>query len=66
MTGSESRAGAELKPRNDRPDLVPLLALFGVVLLLLAGWWLFPRLQRVVAREDCIAAGYTNCDGGTY
>lgn len=49
--------------RSEPRDLVPWLALGVVVLLLLAGWWAFPWLQRSVARLDCIAVGYTNCDG---
>jgi hypothetical protein len=48
--------------QNDKPsNLVPLLILAAVALLCLAGWWLFPVIQRVVALQDCIATGRTNC-----
>jgi hypothetical protein len=36
--------------------------LAAIVLLLLAGWFLFPRFQAYMARQDCIAAGHINCD----
>jgi hypothetical protein len=52
-------------PNRGGPDLIPVLALVGAVLLLLAGWRLFPVFQRYMAHEDCVAAGYTNCNGAT-
>lgn len=46
----------------DRPSgLVPILALALLVGVLLLGYWLFPRLQRFVAYQDCIASFHTNC-----
>ena len=52
-------------PERRRFDLLPLLALVAIVLLLVAGWLLFPWLQRTIGHEDCVAAGYTNCGGAT-
>lgn len=43
------------------PDLLPLLTLLAIVLVLLAGWWLFPRFQRMVSYQDCVASGHVNC-----
>ena len=51
-------------PDEDRRqgwDPVPLLALAAVLVLLIAGWWLFPRIQEWIAGQDCIASGHTNC-----
>jgi hypothetical protein len=51
--------------KSDPPEpsrWLPSAVLAGIVLLLLAGWWLFPRFQAYMAREDCIAAGHINCD----
>ncbi len=25
------------------------------------GWWLYPKLQRYMSEQDCIATGRTNC-----
>lgn len=42
-------------------DLVPVLTLIALVLLGLAGWWLFPWLHHVIFMQDCIASGHNNC-----
>jgi hypothetical protein len=47
--------------RPPRLDPVGLLTVAAVVLVLLAGWWLFPRVQAYLAHEDCVATGRTNC-----
>lgn len=41
--------------------MFPVLVLALIVAVLLGGWWLFPRFQNWVARNDCIAAGRTDC-----
>jgi hypothetical protein len=48
--------------RRRRWDYVGLLALLLVLLLLVAGWLLFPRLHREMMWQDCVASGRTNCD----
>ncbi|HTR34914.1 MAG TPA: hypothetical protein VMH80_03360 [Bryobacteraceae bacterium] len=40
---------------------VPLFVLALVLLVMLVGWLLFPRLQRMIAFQDCVAAGRTDC-----
>jgi hypothetical protein len=42
-------------------DVVPMLVLVGLVLLMLLGWWAYPKLQRYMFEQDCIATGRTNC-----
>jgi hypothetical protein len=44
-----------------RWDVLPMLVLAGVVALMLLGWWLYPKLQRYMTEQDCIATGRTNC-----
>ncbi len=51
------------EPERRRPDLLPVLVLGGLALLMLAGWLLFPLLQKSISHADCVAAGYTNCNG---
>lgn len=42
-----------------RRDLFPLIALAAVVLLMIGGVVLFPRIAGWLHYQDCIAAGYT-------
>jgi len=35
--------------------------LAAILVLLVAGWWLFPMAQQWLAGKDCIASGRTNC-----
>ena len=44
-----------------RGSLLPALVLIGLFVVLLGGWWLFPRFQSYMAQQDCIATGRTNC-----
>jgi len=44
-----------------RWDVLPVAVLVGLVLLMLLGWWLYPKLQHYMAEQDCIATGRTNC-----
>lgn len=44
-----------------RLDLLPILALVAIAGLLLAGWWVFPWLQKMIFIQDCTASGRTNC-----
>jgi hypothetical protein len=53
--------GMRSEPPEPSRWLAPLV-LAAIVLLLLAGWFLFPRFQAYMARQDCIAAGHINCD----
>ena len=47
-------------PRRPR-DLMPLVVLAAIVLVALAGWLIFPAVQRALSNQDCIAAGHVNC-----
>lgn len=41
--------------------MLPLAALAIVLVLLVGGFLLFPRLQRVIGFQDCVATGRTDC-----
>ena len=41
--------------------LLPILAFAIVVLLLAGGFLMFPRLQRAITFQDCVATGRTDC-----
>jgi hypothetical protein len=48
--------------REDGPsNFLPVIALLVVAVLLLAGWWLFPKFQHVIHITDCVASGRTDC-----
>ena len=48
-------------PRR-RPDLVAFVGLALVLAVMLGGYFLFPRLQRAMSYQDCIASGrITGC-----
>ncbi len=42
-------------------QIVPVITLLGLVLLLLAGWWLFPWFLHVMKHQDCIGSGRVDC-----
>ncbi len=44
-------------------NLFAVITILAVLLLGLAGWWLFPRLQAYVSFQDCVATGRANCSG---
>jgi hypothetical protein len=44
-------------------DSVGIVTLIVLVLLGLAGWWTFPRVQAYIAFQDCVATGRANCSG---
>jgi uncharacterized iron-regulated membrane protein len=48
------------RPKH-RWDFVGILALLLVLLLLVGGWLLFPRLHNEMMWQDCVASGRTNC-----
>jgi len=49
------------EPRR-RPDLLPLIGLAVVLVVLGAGYLLFPWLHKVMSYQDCIASGrITGC-----
>lgn len=50
----------ETKPHHGG-NLVPTLILAGLVLAILAGVWVFPRVSAYMARQDCIGSGHVNC-----
>jgi len=52
---------ADERPRRRR-DYVGILTLLLVVLVLLGGWLLFPRLHSEMMWQDCVASGRTNCE----
>ena len=41
--------------------LLPLAAFAIVLALLVGGFLLFPRLQRMIGFQDCVATGRTDC-----
>lgn len=49
----------EIQPHGGR--LLPALVLGALVLVILAGVWLFPRVAAYMSRQDCIASGHVNC-----
>lgn len=42
-------------------DLAPLLILAALLGLMLAGWWAFPAIARLISTQDCVALGRTSC-----
>ena len=49
------------RPRA-RPDYLGMGLLAAVVLVIVALWWVFPWIQRIVSYQDCIATGrITGC-----
>jgi len=57
-----SLAHAMVDEREDGPsNLLPVITLVVVALLLLAGWWLFPKFQHAIHTTDCVASGRTDC-----
>ncbi len=57
----EQQAVAEEKD-TQRWDVLPVVVLVALVLLMLLGWWLYPKLQHYMSQQDCIATGRTNCE----
>lgn len=41
---------------RQKPDLVPVLTLGGLVLVILAGWLLFPKVAAWMSVQDCLAS----------
>ncbi len=60
MSGDDEAPDTRAMPRR-QPDLLPLIVLVVLVVAALAGWWGFPALHRVIAFQDCTAAGRTDC-----
>ena len=42
-------------------DPVPVIVIAVVLLVALAGWWLFPTIERAISNQDCVASGHVNC-----
>jgi hypothetical protein len=40
---------------------MPLAVLAAIILVAVAGWLLFPAVQRTLSHQDCIASGHVNC-----
>jgi Tfp pilus assembly protein PilN len=57
---TDDRMMAERRPRRSW-DLVGIATLVALLLLLLGGWLVFPRLQNEIAWQDCVASGRMNC-----
>jgi hypothetical protein len=49
------------RPPNQPPDWTPWIVLCAVLLVILAGVFVFPSFQHYMAHEDCIGQGSTNC-----
>ena len=49
------------RPRR-RWDIVGIVTLLALLLLLVGGWLLFPRLHSEMMWQDCVASGRTNCE----
>jgi hypothetical protein len=49
------------QPENGPSNLLPVITLVIIAVLLLAGWLLFPKLQRAIHVTDCVASGRTDC-----
>ncbi|AWV21803.1 hypothetical protein HVIM_00965 [Roseomonas mucosa] len=48
--------------RRHGPDYLGMGVLLGVVAAILAIWWIFPALMRIVNYSDCIGSGrITGC-----
>ena len=55
-------AGAHGPARRHGPDYLGMGVLLGVVAAILAIWWIFPALMRIVNYSDCIGSGrITGC-----
>lgn len=52
----------EPSPRRPR-DLMPVVVLAAIILIALAGWLIFPAVQRSLFNQDCVASGHVNCGG---
>lgn len=48
-------------PPTNLSRFVPLIVLAAIVVLVLAVWWVFPRVQAWMSLQQCIASGRTNC-----
>jgi multidrug resistance efflux pump len=42
-------------------DIVPMAVLVAILVVGLAAWWAFPRVQRALSNQDCVASGHVNC-----
>jgi hypothetical protein len=49
------------EPEPSATRYLPALTLVLLVILLVGGWLLFPKVQAYMAEQDCIASGRTNC-----
>lgn len=47
---------------NSVPTLLPFIVMAVILLVIYLGVLLFPTVQRIMNRQDCIATGRTNCD----
>jgi hypothetical protein len=55
--GAAADSLAKAPPAPPRkPDLVALLTLGGLLLVFLAGWWLFPKVAAYMSMQDCLAS----------
>lgn len=54
-------AGPEPKAVQGNGGLLTLAAFVIVLVLLVGGFLLFPRLQHFIGVQDCVASGRTDC-----
>jgi hypothetical protein len=50
-----------IDPDRRRPDLLPIIILVAILAVAGAALWLFPYVQSVIQRQDCIAVGRDDC-----
>jgi hypothetical protein len=53
--------GRAALPGDKRFDLVPVLVLVGLVLAVLASFWLVPAFMYMMKHQDCVASGRMDC-----
>jgi hypothetical protein len=50
-----------IEPNRRGPDLLPVIILLAILGVACAGLWLFPYVQAVVERQNCVAVGRDDC-----
>jgi hypothetical protein len=46
---------------NSRTQILPLVTFVLLLVALVLGVWVFPKVYAYMAQQDCIASGRTNC-----
>jgi hypothetical protein len=50
------------EPSSKGPDFLPVIVLIAIVATICLAVWLFPTVQKIIQRQDCIAVGRNDCD----